>query len=178
MIKLTVIGYLGKDPEIRFTPEGQQMTTFSVAASRRSRDANGEYKQETEWFNVAAWGKTAELCQSLLEKGQQIYLEGRLSTRNYTDRDGNPRTSLNINLSEFQLVGNRQQRQNQESAQGPHQPPNSAQGNYQQGSYQTNQRPAQDDDYNDINEFNNNQEATRPRPPAERNQMEVDDLPF
>ena len=168
MIKIIIIGNLGRDPEVRFTPEGQQLTTFSVAASRRVRDANNEYRQETEWFNISAWGRTAELCQNLLEKGQQIYLEGRLSTRGYTDRDGNPRTSLNVTLSEFQLVGNRPQRQDQD-----YRPTNNRPDNYS-----NNQTQAQDDDYDDLEEFNSSQQDARPRPPADRNQLEVDDLPF
>ena len=71
MNKLTIIGHLGRDPEMRYTPEGQAVTTFSVASSRKYKTAAGEPREETEWFNVSAWGKLAEVCNQYLTKGSR-----------------------------------------------------------------------------------------------------------
>ncbi len=107
MNKIIVIGNLGRDPEMRYTPSGQAVTSFSVASSRRYRTADGEQREETEWFNVSAFGRLSEICNQYLTRGQQVYLEGRLRGRSYTDRDGQPRYSLDIMLSEMQMLGRR-----------------------------------------------------------------------
>ena len=78
MHKITIIGHLGRDPEMKYTPDGQAVTTFSVAFSRKYKTAEGEPREETEWFNVSAWGKLAEVCNEYLTKGKQVYVEGRL----------------------------------------------------------------------------------------------------
>ena len=91
MNKIIVIGNLGRDPEMRYTPNGQSVTTFSVASSRRYTTADGERREETEWFNVNAWGRLADLCNQYLAKGRQVYVEGRLSSRSYEARDGQTR---------------------------------------------------------------------------------------
>jgi single-strand DNA-binding protein len=105
--KIIVIGNLGRDPEMRYTPNGQAVTSFSVASSRRYRTADGEQREETEWFNVSAFGRLSEVCNQYLTRGQQVYVEGRLRGRSYTDRDGQPRYSLDIMLSEMQMLGRR-----------------------------------------------------------------------
>ena len=79
--KVMIIGRLGKDPEMRYTTGGSPVTTFSVAAGRQWKDGNGDTREETEWFNVVAWGNLAEICKQYLAKGQQVYVEGRLQTR-------------------------------------------------------------------------------------------------
>ncbi len=84
--KVMVIGRLGKDPETRYTPQGSAMTRFSVASGRRWRTAEGEDREETEWFNVVAWDKLAEICAQYLLKGSQVYIEGRLKTRSWDDQ--------------------------------------------------------------------------------------------
>ncbi|CAI8041788.1 Single-stranded DNA-binding protein [Geodia barretti] len=86
---------------------GQAVTSFSVASSRRYRTADGEQREETEWFNVSAFGRLSEICNQYLTRGQQVYVEGRLRGRSYTDRDGQPRYSLDIMLSEMQMLGRR-----------------------------------------------------------------------
>ncbi len=85
--KLTAIGNLGKDPEMRFTPNGNPVTTFSLATNH-SYTKDGEKKTETEWFNVVAWDKTAELCNQYLSKGMRVYIEGRVRTRSWEDQNG------------------------------------------------------------------------------------------
>ena len=107
MNKIIVIGNLGRDPEMRYTPSGQAVTSFSVASSRRYRTADGEQREETEWFNVSAFGRLSEICNQYLSRGQQVYVEGRLRGRSYTDKDGQPRYSLEIMLTEMRMLGRR-----------------------------------------------------------------------
>ena len=107
MNKIIVIGNLGRDPEMRYTPNGQSVTSFSVASSRRYRTADGEQREETEWFRVNAFGRLADICNQYLTKGQQVYVEGRLKGGSYTDRDGQPRYSLDIFATEMQMLGRR-----------------------------------------------------------------------
>ncbi len=78
--RVQLIGYLGRDPETRFTPTGKKVTQFSVAVDRRWRSAEGEPKEATDWFNIEAWGRQGEICQEYLKKGSLVYIEGRLRT--------------------------------------------------------------------------------------------------
>ena len=107
MNKIIVIGNVGRDPEMRYTPSGQGVTSFSVASNRRYRTAAGEQREETEWFNVSAWGRLAEICNQYLTRGQQVYVEGRLRSRSYQGNDGQTRYSLDITLTEMQMLGSR-----------------------------------------------------------------------
>ena len=92
---------------MRYTPNGQAVTSFSVASSRRYTTSSGEQKEETEWFRVSAWGKLGETCNQYLTKGRQVYVEGRLSSRTYEGRDGQTRISLDISLTDVQFLGGR-----------------------------------------------------------------------
>ena len=107
MNRIIVIGHLGRDPEMRYTPNGQAVTSFSVASSRRYTTSAGEQREETEWFNVSAWGKLGETCNQYLTKGRQVYVEGRLSSRTYEGRDGQTRVALDISLTDVQFLGGR-----------------------------------------------------------------------
>ena len=107
MNKIIVIGNVGRDPEMRYTPSGQGVTSFSVASNRRYRTAAGEQREETEWFNVSAWGRLAEICNQYLTKGQQVYVEGRFRSRTYQGNDGQTRVSNDIMLTEMQMLGSR-----------------------------------------------------------------------
>ena len=104
MNKIIVIGNLGRDPEMRYTPNGQSVTSFSIASSRRYTTSAGEQREETEWFNVSAWGRHAELCNQYLTKGRQVYVEGRLHSRTYETRDGQTRFVNEINLTDVQFL--------------------------------------------------------------------------
>ena len=104
MNKITVIGNLGRDPEMRYTPNGQSVTSFSVASNRKYTTSTGEQREETEWFTVNAWGRLAELCNQYLTKGRQVYVEGRLSSRTYEGRDGQTRFVNEINLTDVQFL--------------------------------------------------------------------------
>jgi len=103
--KVQIIGHLGRDPEMRYTSSHRAVTNFNVATSRSWKTADGEQKTETEWFNVVAWGNLAEICHQYLVKGQQVYIEGRLQTRNWEDDDGNRRTNVEINAREMIMLG-------------------------------------------------------------------------
>lgn len=92
---------------MRYTTSGQAVTAFSVASNRRYRTADGEQREETEWFNCSAFGRLGETCNQYLTRGQQVYIEGRLRGRSYTDRNGQPRYSLDVTLSEMQMLGRR-----------------------------------------------------------------------
>jgi single-strand DNA-binding protein len=105
--KVMIIGRLGRDPEMRYTPSGRPVTTFSVATSRSWNTSDGERRSETEWFNVVAWGSLAEICNQYLLKGQQVYIEGRLQTRNWEDNDGNKHSSVEIVANEMIMLGDR-----------------------------------------------------------------------
>jgi single-strand DNA-binding protein len=105
--KVMVIGHLGKDPEMRYTPSGRPVTTFTMAVSRSWNSADGERHTETEWFNIVAWGNLAEICKQYLTKGQQVYVEGRLQTRRWDDKEGQKRTSVEIVANEMMMLGER-----------------------------------------------------------------------
>jgi len=105
MHKITIIGHLGRDPEMKYTPDGQAVTTFSVASSRKYKTAAGEQREETEWFNCSAWGKLADVCNQYLIKGKQVYVEGRLKTRTYQAQNGETRFSIDVTCQEIQFLG-------------------------------------------------------------------------
>lgn len=103
--KVMIIGHLGRDPELRYTPSGRPVTSFSMATTRGWTDSNGERQEETEWFNVVAWGNLAEICKQHLHKGQQIYVEGRLQTRGWEDREGRKRYRTELVAQEMIMLG-------------------------------------------------------------------------
>jgi single-strand DNA-binding protein len=105
--KVMVIGHLGKDPEMRYTPSGRPVTTFSIAVSRSWNTADGERRSETEWFNIVSWGNLAEICKQYLHKGQQVYIEGRLQTRYWEDKEGQKHTSVEVVANEMLMLGDR-----------------------------------------------------------------------
>ena len=107
MNKVTIIGNLGSDPEMRYTPSGQSVTQFSVATNRRYTAADGERREETEWFRVSTYGRQADVANQYLTKGQQVYVEGRLRSSAYVGRDGQPRASLDVHASDIQFIGSR-----------------------------------------------------------------------
>jgi single-strand DNA-binding protein len=116
--KVMIIGHLGRDPEMRYTPSGRPVTTFTIAVSRSWNTADGERRTETEWFNIVAWGNLAEICKQYLYKGQQIYIDGRLQTRRWEDKEGQKHTSVEVVANEMMMLGDRRDSssQTQESA--------------------------------------------------------------
>jgi single-strand DNA-binding protein len=107
--KLMIIGHLGRDPEMRYTPAGRPVTTFSVATTRSWHSADGERHEETEWFNVVAWGSLAEICNQHLRKGQQVYVEGRLQTRRWEDAEGNKHYTTELVANEMIMMGDKRE---------------------------------------------------------------------
>lgn len=114
--KVMIIGNLGQDPEMRYTPSGRPLTKFRVATNRSWTAENGEKQTETEWFNVVAWGKLAEICNQYLSKGQKVYVEGRLHTRHWTDDDGNYRSATEIVAQEMIMLEGRSQEEGETSS--------------------------------------------------------------
>ena len=104
MNKILIIGNLGSDPEMRYTPNGNPVTSFTVATNRRYRTSDGENREETEWFRISAWNRLAETCNQYLQRGSKVYLEGRLSSRTYVANDGETRVSLDVNASEVSSI--------------------------------------------------------------------------
>jgi single-strand DNA-binding protein len=106
--KVLLIGNLGRDPEVRSTPSGQPVATFTLATNRRWRDKSGARQEQTEWHNIVVWGRQAEIAGQYLTKGKQIYVEGRLQTRSWEDRNtGEKRYRTEIVCDNFQMLGAR-----------------------------------------------------------------------
>lgn len=104
MNKIMLIGNLGRDPEMNYTPSGTAVAKFSLAVSRVSKSSTGERQQETEWFNIVAWQQLAETCSTYLKKGQKVFIEGRLTTRKYTDKNGIERTSVEVIANDMEFL--------------------------------------------------------------------------
>jgi single-strand DNA-binding protein len=107
--KMLLIGHLGKDPEIRYTPDGSPVATFSLATSENWTDKNGSRQEHTEWHNIVAWNKLADLCKKYLTKGRQVYIEGRIRSREWQDREGNKRRTTEVIATQMVLLGSRSQ---------------------------------------------------------------------
>jgi single-strand DNA-binding protein len=110
--KVIIIGYVGRDPEMRYTPSGRPVTSFSVATSRTWVSSEGDRREETEWFNVVAWGNLAEICKAHLTKNQQVYVEGRLQTRGWEDEHGKKHFRTELVANEMILLGDRRPHHN------------------------------------------------------------------
>ncbi len=105
--KVTLIGNLGRDPELRYTANGQAVTNFTLATTESFSKRDGGRDERTEWHRIVAWGKLAEICGEYLAKGRQIYVEGRIQTREWEDKDGNKRWTTEIVARNMQMLGRR-----------------------------------------------------------------------
>ena len=111
--KVMLIGNVGRDPNVRYLEgnnpgaQGRKVATFTLATSERFRDRSGETRENTEWHNIVAWGQPADVCERFVRKGTQLYIEGRLRTRKYTDRNGQEKYTTEINVDTLQLLGRR-----------------------------------------------------------------------
>ena len=106
--KVILIGNLGRDPEIRYLPSGQTVASFSLATTERFKGRDGQMKDQTEWHNVVVWGKQAETCGQYLKKGRQVYIEGRLTTRQWEAKDGSgKRSRTEVVAQRVQFLGGR-----------------------------------------------------------------------
>jgi single-strand DNA-binding protein len=107
--KILLIGHLGKDPEIRYTPDGAAVASFSIATSENFTDKSGTRQERTEWHSVKAFGKLADICKQYLAKGRQVYVEGRIRTNEYTDREGIKRRFTEVIANQMIMLGSRSQ---------------------------------------------------------------------
>jgi single-strand DNA-binding protein len=105
--KITIVGYLGRDPELKYTTSGDAVCNFSVATSERGKDAEGNPVENSTWFKITLWRRQAEVADQYLRKGSQVYIEGKLRLQTYTDREGNTRASLEVTGSDLQFIGTR-----------------------------------------------------------------------
>jgi single-strand DNA-binding protein len=103
--KVILIGNLGKDPEFKYTPGGQAVATFSLATTEKFADKGGQRQERTEWHNIVAWGKLAELSNQYLKKGRPVYIEGRITNRSWDDKDGNKKYRTEIVVTSMQFLG-------------------------------------------------------------------------
>lgn len=120
--KIILVGNLGRDPELRYTPQGTPVCTFSIATNERIKDRSGESKDLATWFRVTAWQKLAESASQYLEKGRKVYVEGRLRLEQFTDRDGKPRVNAEVTATDIKFIGGgNQNEQRVSSGTGGHQ---------------------------------------------------------
>jgi single-strand DNA-binding protein len=105
--KVILVGNLGRDPELRYTAQGTPVCSFSMATNERRKDKNGEMQDHTTWFRITLWNRLAETASQYLQKGKQVYIEGRLRVEEYIDRDGKPRHSLEVFGTDMQFIGSR-----------------------------------------------------------------------
>ncbi|HET8913725.1 MAG TPA: single-stranded DNA-binding protein [Ktedonobacteraceae bacterium] len=116
--KIMLIGNLGKDPEMTYTQSGLPVTKFSLAVSRNTKNPSGERQEETDWFNVVAWRGLAETCFKFLHKGSKVYIEGRLSQRKYTDKEGQQRTAIEVIANDMEMLSPKSAQGSSESSGG------------------------------------------------------------
>jgi single-strand DNA-binding protein len=107
--KVMLIGNLGRDPEIRYTTDGTPVANFSLATSENWTDKNGTRQEHTEWHSIVAWKQLADICKKYLSKGRQVYIEGRIQTREWNDREGNKRRTTEVVATQMVLLGSRTQ---------------------------------------------------------------------
>jgi single-strand DNA-binding protein len=105
--KAILIGNLGKDPEIRYTPSGQAVASFSIATTRKWKDKEGQSQEQTDWHNIVVWGRMAETAKEYLAKGRSVYIEGRIQNRSYEDKEGNKRYISEVVATTMQFLGGR-----------------------------------------------------------------------
>ncbi len=159
--KITIVGYLGQDPTLRYTPQGTAVCNFSVATTEKRKNGRGEVEEHTIWFRITAWGRQAEVAAEYLAKGRQVYVEGRLRLEQYTDREGNPRTSPEVNASDIHFLGQRVE------------PAEKAEENGQFGE------ETEDEDASKPAASRNGKRSTSKRAPAkEALNIEEDEVPF
>lgn len=155
--KVLLLGRLGQDPELKYTPSGAAVCNFSMATSENWNDRNGQKQERTEWHRIVVWGKIAELCNQYLSKGRQAFVEGKLQTRSWDDKQGQKRYTTEINATTVQFIGG-QANANSNS--------NAGANNYSQAGGQQ-QAPSQDSNFSEA-DFN----------VASSDSFTADDIPF
>lgn len=133
MNKIQIIGRLGKDPELKYTATGTPVANFSVATSEKWKDKNGQVNERTEWHRCVVWGKLGELCNQYLAKGRQVYIEGKMQTRDWEDNNGVKRYVTEVVVTNVEFLGSRDQNQGQGQQQNNNNQ-NNNQNDYQEPS--------------------------------------------
>ncbi len=143
--KITIVGNLGRDPELRYTPQGTAVCNISVATTEKRKDKSGELQDITTWFRVTLWGKQGETASKYLQKGNPVYVEGRLRVEEWTDRDGNNRHTLEVHGTDLQFINSGGARSNDEYSDSA---PSQADSDFDSGSSNAgmNQSAPSDDD--------------------------------
>ncbi len=126
--KVILIGNLGKDPELKYTPSGAAVTNFSIATTDKWKDKDGNSQERTEWHNIVLWGRTAEVAKEYLAKGRSVYIEGRIQTRTYDDKDGNKRYFTEVVGEKMQFLGGRDSASSSGGGQSSYAPANAGGG--------------------------------------------------
>lgn len=163
--KVILVGNLGKDPELRYTPSGAAVANFSIATTENYKDRDGNRQTKTEWHNIVVWRQLAEICGKYLHKGKQVYIEGKLQTRKWQDRDGNDRYTTEIIADQMQMLG-RAGDDGNSSYQSDDEPQNYAPAQQSRPQAQPQGRPG-------------GQQAARPAPVYEEPAFNPDDeIPF
>jgi single-strand DNA-binding protein len=165
--KVIFIGTLGKDPEVKKVGENT-VVNFSIATSERYKDRNGQNQEKTEWHNLVAWGKLAELIGRTLKKGKAAYFEGKLTTRSWDDPQGNKRYATEVLVKEMSFISR------SETAQGGQQPTTPQQQQFQQPQPQQTQGYQQQQ----FQQPQQQQQNFQPSPPPQQGQPQEDSLPF
>lgn len=147
--KIIIVGNLGADPEMRYTPSGRAVTNFSVAVNRRTRNSDGQMQDETDWYRVSAWERQAETADQYLRKGMKVLVEGELAPRQFTDQSGQLRTSLDIRFARFVMLNTREEADQIRASAGMDRAPATA-GAQQQQSDQGNFDDYEDEDLDDV----------------------------
>ncbi len=169
--KVILVGNLGKDPELRYTPSGAAVVNFSIATTENYKDRDGNRQANTEWHNIVAWRQLAEICGKYLHKGKQVYIEGKLQTRKWQDRDGNDKYTTEIVADQMQMLGRAGDDNN--SNQGDNQQQSYAKPQPQQNQAQPSQAQPQ------AQGQPGGQQAARPAPVYEEPAFNPDDeIPF
>jgi|SRR5690606_12405718 len=129
--KVILLGRLGQDPELKYTPGGAAVCNFSIATTESWTDKSGQKQEKTEWHRIVVWGKLAELCNQYLGKGRQAFVEGRLQTRSWDDKDGSKRYTTEIMASTVQFIGGAAQASNNTNVDNSYAQPAAPQQDYQ-----------------------------------------------
>jgi len=164
--KVILIGNLGKDPELRYTPAGTAVVSFSLATSENFKDRDGNRQEKTEWHNIVAWRQLAEICGKYLHKGKQVYIEGKLTTRKWQGRDGIERYTTEIVADTMQMLGRAGEDSGSGSGQSSARNDNSRDDYSRQDSYAQNEHSAP------------TQQAQSPAAPQEPSFNPDDEIPF
>lgn len=135
--KVILVGFLGRDPEVRYTKSGQAVASFSLATSEKWTGKDGNKEEKTEWHRIVAWGKLGEICGEYLSKGKQIYIEGRLQTREWEDNDGNKKQTTEIVANNMTMLGQAGGSDHQSS----NKPPQEKQAYQEQGDFEEDDIP-------------------------------------